>query len=70
VNADTMFDTLAQRLRRDLGIPMEEQGIDTTNGMFALRLVARPHHQAIAAATHLGPLGDHVQRGTIPIRWK
>ena len=67
VNADAMFDATAKRLRGELREAVQQNGIDAADGMFGFGLVARPDHEAVAAATDLGALGDDVQGRAVAV---
>ncbi len=68
VDADAVLDALAQRLRRHLGEAVQQQHLDAADGVLALRLVARPHHQGVAADADLGGVGHDVQRRAVAVR--
>ena len=67
VDADAMFDAAAQRLGGQLRETVEQNGIDAAHGVFGFGLVARTDHEAVAAATDLGALGDDVQGRAVAV---
>ncbi len=62
-----MFDAAAQRLGGSLREAVEQNGIDAADRVLGFGLVARPDHEAVAAATDLGALGDDVQGGAVAV---
>ena len=62
-----MFDAAAQRLGGQLREAVEQHGIDAADGVFGFGLVARTHHEAVAAATDLGALGDDVKGRAVAV---
>jgi hypothetical protein len=67
VNGDAMFDAAAQRLGGQLREAVEQHAIDAANGMFGFGLIARPHHETVAAAPDLGALGDDVEGRAVAV---
>src|SRR5262249_28391721 len=67
VDADAVLDTFAERLGRDLGEAVQQDGLDAADGVLRLGLLAWPDDEAVVAAADVRPLRDDVQGGTVAV---